>query len=69
VGTLYANSSNYVFCKAWGSKVSDSSGNYNHWWLWTDLDTGGKGWVSAYYLTLWGNDVAKDNSGHVIPTC
>ncbi|HEX6777247.1 MAG TPA: protein kinase [Ktedonobacterales bacterium] len=68
VGTLYA-ATNYVFCKAWGSIVSDNSGNYNHWWLWTDLDTGGQGWVSAYYLTRWGNDVAKDNSGHVIPTC
>ncbi len=68
VGTLYA-ATNYVFCKAWGSEVSDSSGNYNHWWLWTDLDTGGQGWVSAYYLTRWGNDVAKDNSGRVIPTC
>ncbi len=68
VGTLYA-ATNYVFCKAWGARVSDNSGNYNHWWLWTDLDTGGQGWVSAYYLTRWGNDVAKDNSGNVIPTC
>jgi serine/threonine protein kinase len=68
VGTLYA-ATNYVFCKAWGPEVSDGSGNYNHWWLWTDLDTGGQGWVSAYYLTRWGNDVAKDNSGNVIPTC
>ncbi|HEY7359150.1 MAG TPA: protein kinase [Ktedonobacterales bacterium] len=68
VGTLYA-ATNYVFCKAWGPEVKDSSGNYNHWWLWTDLDTGGQGWVSAYYLTRWGNDVAKDNSGNVIPTC
>ncbi len=68
VGTLYA-ATNYVFCKAWGPIVSDNSGNYNHWWLWTDLDTGGQGWVSAYYLTRWGNDVAKDNSGRVIPTC
>jgi hypothetical protein len=68
VGTLYAGTS-YVFCKAWGSQVRDGAGNYNHWWLWTDLDTGGQGWVSAYYLSLWGNDVAKDNSGTVIPTC
>jgi serine/threonine protein kinase len=68
VGTLYAGN-NYFFCKAWGSIVSDSSGNYNHWWLWTDLDTGGQGWVSAYYLQNWGNDVAKDNNGNVIPTC
>lgn len=68
VGTLYA-ATNYVYCKEWGTEKSDSSGNYNHWWLWTDLDTGGQGWVSAYYLSLWGNDVAKDNSGNVIPNC
>jgi len=67
-GTLYAGT-NYVFCKEWGKEVSDSSGAYNHWWLWTDLDTGGQGWVSAYYLSKWGNDVAKDNSGNVIPNC
>ena len=68
VGYLYA-ATNYFFCKAWGAIVSDSSGNYNHWWLWTDLDTGGQGWVSAYYLKNWGNDVAKDNNGNVIPNC
>lgn len=68
VGYLNA-ATNYFYCKAWGSIVSDSSGNYNHWWLWTDLDTGGQGWVSAYYLQNWGNDVAKDNNGNVIPNC
>jgi uncharacterized membrane protein len=69
VGVLYANK-NYLFCKAWGGMVTDSSGNYNHWWLWTDLDNhGGQGWVSAYYLKNWGNDEAKDDSGHVIPNC
>ncbi len=68
VGTLYANT-NYVFCKQWAGKVSDSKGNYNHWWLWTDLDTRGQGWVSAYYLSKWGNDEAKDNNGNVIPNC
>jgi hypothetical protein len=68
VGTLYAQT-NYLFCKEWGAQITDSSGNYNHWWLWTDLDTGGKGWVSAYYLKNWGNDVAKDDSGNVIPNC
>ena len=69
VGTLYANTSNYVFCKEWGAKITDSAGNYNQWWMWTDLDTGGQGWVSAYYLALWGNDQANDNSGNVIPNC
>jgi hypothetical protein len=68
VGVLYGNT-NYVFCKTWGAEISDSSGNYNHWWMWTDLDTGGQGWVSAYYLSKWGNDVAKDNSGNVLPNC
>jgi hypothetical protein len=68
VGTLYA-ATNYMFCKAWAGVVTDSSGNYNHWWLWTDLDTGGQGWVSAYYLSKWGNDEAKDNNGNVIPNC
>ncbi|MHB1875315.1 MAG: phage tail tip lysozyme, partial [Streptosporangiaceae bacterium] len=67
VGTLNGGT-NYVFCKAWGAMVGNST-SYNHWWLWTDLDTGGQGWVSAYYLSLWGNDQAKDNNGNVIPTC
>jgi cell wall-associated NlpC family hydrolase/uncharacterized protein (DUF3820 family) len=68
-GTLYKGT-NYVFCKVWGRQISDSSGNYNHWWLKTDLDVGPAGqYVSAYYLSRWGNDVAKDNSGTDIPTC
>jgi hypothetical protein len=25
--------------------------------------------VSAYYLTRWGNDEAKDNNGRTIPDC
>jgi hypothetical protein len=71
VGQLYA-ARNYVFCKIWGGIVSDGA-NYNHWWMWTDLDVTysgpGQGYVSAYYLTRWGNDVAKDNNGTVIPDC
>ncbi|MFJ7157828.1 C40 family peptidase, partial [Streptomyces sp. NPDC101118] len=67
-GTLYQGT-NYVFCKAWGREVS-SGGSYNHWWLKTDPDVGPAGqWVSAYYLSRWGNDVAKDNNGTVIPDC
>jgi len=69
-GTLYAQT-NYVYCKAWGPIVQVGS-DYNHWWLKTDLDAGSpwqNQWVSAYYLTRWGNDVAKDNSGNVIPDC
>lgn len=54
----------YVFCRRWGEIVSDSSGNFNHYWLWTDLDTGGKGWISAYYIADQGNDQANG-----IPDC
>jgi hypothetical protein len=72
-GELFAAPSNYVFCKTWGDKVGTSS-QYNHWWLLTDLDRvypgkSGTAYVSAYYLRNWGNDVAKDNSGRVIPNC
>ncbi|WP_405014818.1 C40 family peptidase [Kitasatospora sp. NBC_01539] len=67
-GTLYQGT-NYVFCKAWGREVS-SGGSFNHWWLKTDPDVGPGGqWVSAYYLSRWGNDVAKDNNGTVVPDC
>lgn len=67
-GTLYKGT-NYVYCKVWGPNVQSGS-SFNHWWLKTDLDVGpGKQWVSAFYLSKWGNDVAKDNSGVVIPTC
>ena len=58
-----------MFCKAKGRKVSKGK-QYNHYWLKTDPDKGpGKQWVSAYYLSRWGNDEAKDNSGGVIPNC
>jgi Peptidase family M23 len=68
-GTLYAGT-NYVYCKAWGREIRDSSGNYNHWWLKTDPDVGpANQYVSAYYLSRWGNDEAKDNNGTVIPNC
>ena len=71
-GTLNAGT-NYVFCKKRGAQVRVGS-SYNSWWLLTDLDhvvSGqvGRAWVSAYYLSRWGNDQAKDNSGHDIPTC
>lgn len=73
-GVLKAGT-NYVYCKSWGEEVRDGSGNYNHWWLKTDLDivySGKNGWgayVSAYYLSRWGNDEARDNNGTVIPDC
>ncbi|MFF2653705.1 M23 family metallopeptidase [Streptomyces sp. NPDC058045] len=68
-GTLYKGT-NYVFCKVWGREIRDGSGNFNHWWLRTDLDVGpGNQYVSAYYLARWGNDQARDNNGTVIPDC
>lgn len=68
VGTLYQGT-NYVYCKAWGEEVRSGS-SYNRYWLKTDLDVGPAGaWVSAYYLSRWGNDEARDNNGAVIPDC
>ncbi|MCL2731971.1 MAG: SH3 domain-containing protein [Actinomycetia bacterium] len=67
-GTLYGGT-NYVYCKAWGRMIGTST-TYNHWWLRTDPDVGPAGqYVSAYYLSRWGNDEAKDNDGTVIPDC
>ena len=67
-GTLYAGT-NYVYCKVWGREVSDGS-SFNHWWLLTDPDSGPGGqYVSAYYLSRWGNDQALDNNGSDIPDC
>ncbi|MFE7463803.1 N-acetylmuramoyl-L-alanine amidase [Streptomyces sp. NPDC057499] len=68
-GTL-KQGTNYVFCKAPGREIRDTSNNYNHWWLRTDLDVGpANQWVSAYYLSRWGNDEARDNDGNEIPDC
>ena len=72
VGRLFA-ANNYVFCKRWGHEMRVGA-DFNHWWLLTDLDENfpgfsGRAWVSAYYLRRWGNDVAKDNNGQVIPDC
>ncbi|NGN64766.1 M23 family metallopeptidase [Streptomyces sp. A7024] len=68
-GTLY-KATNYVYCKAWGREIRDGAGNYNHWWLKTDPDVGpANQYVSAYYLSRWGNDEARDNNGTVIPDC
>lgn len=73
VGKLNAGR-NYVYCKKRGDQVSDSRGNHNYWWLKTDLDVvypGGSSsaWVSAYYLSRWGNNEVKDNKGVEIPNC
>ncbi|WP_212823245.1 C40 family peptidase [Catellatospora sp. TT07R-123] len=67
-GTLWA-ATNYVYCRVWGREVRNGS-SYNHWWLLTDPDVGpARQYVSAYYLTRWGNDVAKDNNGNDIRNC
>ena len=69
-GTLNAGT-NYVFCKKWGPEVSVGS-SYNHYWMLTDLDSGNpwhNQYVSAYYLSHWGNDEARDNNGTVLPDC
>ena len=67
-GTLNAGTS-YVYCKAWGPNVTSGS-NFNHWWMKTDLDVGpANQWVSAIYLSRWGNDVAKSNDGRELPNC
>ncbi|NUP69021.1 MAG: nucleoside transporter [Nonomuraea sp.] len=69
-GTLLRGT-NYVYCRVWGPVVQSGSA-FNHWWLKTDLDSGSpwqNQWVSAYYLSRWGNDVAKDNNGNDIPDC
>jgi hypothetical protein len=66
-GTLFKGT-NYVFGKRKGRVISTPLG-HNHWWLKTDPDEGTGRWVSAYYLTRWGNDEAKDNDGTVIPDC
>lgn len=73
VGYLYASSSNYVFCKAeWG--VTTGPYGHNKYWMFTDLDSGGyngtgRGWVSAYYLSNYGNDEVYANGGGEIPYC
>ena len=67
-GTLYKGT-NYVYCKVWGREIGSGS-SYNHYWLRTDPDVGpANQYVSAYYLSRWGNDEAKDNNGTVIPDC
>ncbi|RLZ10123.1 M23 family metallopeptidase [Acinetobacter sp. 2JN-4] len=69
-GTLYKGT-HYTYCKVWGPKIQNATGTqWNHWWLKTDLDVGPTNqWVSAFMLSRWGNDEAKDNNGTVIPNC
>ena len=64
---------NYVFCKRWGDEIGNGP-NYNHWWMMTDLDKvypgkSGRAYVSAYYLSRWGNDEARENHGNNLPVC
>ena len=62
-GVLYQGR-NYVFGKRWGKQVATPHG-FNHWWLKTDPDEGTGHWVSAYYLTHWGNDEATADAASV----
>jgi hypothetical protein len=67
-GTLYGGT-NYVYCKVRGPDFTNGSA-HNYWWLFTDPDVGpALQWVPAYYLTHWGDNVAKDNDGNDIPDC
>jgi hypothetical protein len=69
-GWLYEGTS-YVYCKLWGRQIGSGS-SYNHWWLKTDLDSGSQWqnqYVSAYYLSNWGNDEAFADNGVSIPSC
>lgn len=66
VGMSYQSSNpQYVFCRRRGGLVSGSQG-FNHYWLWTELDSplGAPAWISAYYLQGQGNDQADG-----IPDC
>jgi len=56
----------HVWCRRLGGEVRDSANNYNHWWIWTELDqpVGAVGWISAYYIEGQGNDQANG-----IPEC
>ncbi|TVL89788.1 serine/threonine-protein kinase [Streptomyces sp. SAJ15] len=66
IGTLNAGR-HYVFCRTQGATVTEN-GVYNSWWLWIELNEGGKkGWVSAYYIN--GNDRAEAEDGTDIPDC
>ena len=59
----------YVYCKTWGREIR-SGASFNRWWLKTDLDVGpANQFVSAYYLSRWGNDEARDNDGYDLPRC
>jgi hypothetical protein len=55
-----------ISCRRYGGEVRDSAGNYNHWWLWTQLDqpAGQHAWISAYYIKNEGNDEAYDINTH-----
>jgi hypothetical protein len=59
-----------VWCRRSGGEVRDAAGRFNHWWLWTELDTGGDGWISAYYIKDQGDNEANDSqTGQPIPDC
>ncbi|MGI5169558.1 hypothetical protein ACQEU3_34925 [Spirillospora sp. CA-253888] len=79
IGVLDAGR-NWVLCRRKGSREqrTDAQGRVhrNHWWLLTGIDrfygdggTNPRAWVSALYLSRWGDDEAKDDEGRDIPQC
>jgi len=71
VGQSYTYSNpQWVWCRVWSDEVNDGNGNWNSYWLWTALDTGGMGWIPAYYTADEGNNQAFDiYTGRQIPDC
>jgi hypothetical protein len=68
-GEMWA-ATNFVYCKAQAGTFYGTYG-YNNLWLWALLDSpqGVYGWVSAYYLSNWGNNQAYTDSGGEIEWC
>jgi hypothetical protein len=47
---------NYFYCQVQQPAHAWREGNsVNNWWLWTGLDTGGQGWISAVYVSVGGD--------------
>jgi hypothetical protein len=68
-GTLWAGTS-YVLCKTQAGTYYGTYGQ-NNLWLWTELDSpaGSYGWVSAYFLSNWGDNQAYTDYGAEIEWC
>lgn len=71
VGRVYSRTNpQHVMCRRQGDEVHNDRGQHNHWWLLMELDTGGRGWVSAYHIKGQGNNQAVEMcTGQPIPEC